>query len=105
MFNYMIIFLSGHIIFAVGMETCSILYAMPVACDLNMTTSQKGILGSAAFFGIICSSHLWGFLADIKGRRRVIFPALFTAVVTSLIVSFVQNFYIFTALRFLNGFL
>lgn len=98
--------MSGIILYAVGLETCAILYVIPVSsCDLNLTTSQKGILGAATFSGIICSSHLWGFLADTKGRRRVILPSLMAAVAMSVICSFIQNFYIFTALRFLNGFL
>lgn len=87
------------------METIGILYIIPVSqCDLKLTTSRKGILGGAALFGIICSSHLWGFLADTKGRRRVIQPTLFAAAILSIICSFVQNIYIFIALRFLNGF-
>lgn len=98
--------MSGIILYAVALETCVILYVIPISqCDLNLSTSQKGVLGAAAFSGIICSSHLWGFLADTKGRRRVILPALLSAVAVSVVGSFVKNFYIFTALRFLNGFL
>ncbi|XP_055325180.1 synaptic vesicle glycoprotein 2B-like [Sitodiplosis mosellana] len=105
LFNYYIIFVSGIILYAVGLETCAILYVIPVStCDLSLTTNQKGILGAATFAGIICSSHLWGFLADTKGRRRVILPSLMAAVAMSVVCSFIQNFYIFTALRFLNGF-
>ncbi|XP_031626823.1 synaptic vesicle glycoprotein 2B-like [Contarinia nasturtii] len=105
LFNYFLIFVSGIILYAVGLETCGILYVIPISqCDLNLTSSEKGILGAAAFSGIICSSHLWGFLADTKGRRRVILPALLLAVAMSVIGSFVKNFYIFTLLRFLNGF-
>lgn len=87
-------------------ETVGITFVLPVSqCDLNLTTSEKGILGAAAFFGIICSSHLWGFLADTKGRRSVILPTLIVAFFMSFMSSFVQNFYLLTVLRFLNGFL
>lgn len=78
----------------------------PVAeCDLNLSTSNKGILAGAPYIGMILSSHLWGFLADTKGRRRVIQPTLLVAFLVSVASSFVQNFYLFTALRFLSGFL
>lgn len=87
-------------------ETVSIVYVLPVLrCDLDVTTKQKGILAGAGFFGVLSASHLWGFLADTKGRRRVIQPTLFVAFSISLIGSFVENFYVFAALRYLNGFL
>lgn len=79
---------------------------MPVAtCDLNLTTSDKGILGAVSFIGMICSSHLWGFLADTKGRKKVMQPTLIIAFVLTVASAFVTNFYAFATLRFLNGFL
>lgn len=36
-------------------------FILPVSeCDLNLSTSQKGILTGIPYIGIICSSHLWG---------------------------------------------
>ena len=106
LFNYVIIGLCGLIIHTVGVEASSIAFVLPVSeCDLNLTSSQKGILGGIVLFGMIFSSHLWGFLGDTKGRRRVLIPTLFTAFFMTLICSFVQNFYLFTVLRFLNGLL
>lgn len=88
------------------METCGISFVMPVSsCDLKLTTTEKGILGGVSFIGIICSSHLFGFLADTQGRRKVIQPTLVIAFLLSVASSFVTNFYIFATLRFLNGFL
>ncbi|XP_055309491.1 synaptic vesicle glycoprotein 2B-like isoform X2 [Sitodiplosis mosellana] len=105
LFNYVMIFLSGLILNAVLMETCGMAFVIPVSqCDMKLSASEKGILGAVSFFGIICSSHLWGFLADTKGRRCVIQPTLFVAFLLSVTSSFVQNFYLFVALRFLNGF-
>lgn len=72
---------------------------------MNMTLSQKGVYGSIIFLGILCSSHLFGYLADTKGRHRIIQPTLFIASLISFTGSFVQNFNIFVTLRFLNGFL
>lgn len=87
-------------------EMIGISFIFPVSqCDLNLTSSQKGILGAAGFFGIICSSHLWGYLADTKGRRRVIRPTLLATCVVTVTASFVHNFYFLTILRFFTGFL
>ena len=106
LFNYTVIFLSGMVLNAAVLETCGMAFVIPVSeCDLKLTTREKGILGAISFLGIICSSHLWGFLADTKGRRCVIQPTLFVAFLLSVASSLVQNFYLFTTLRFLNGFL
>lgn len=105
-FNYVVIVLSAMILNAVLLETCGISFVLPVSeCDLKLSASERGILSAVSFFGIICSSHLWGFLADTKGRRKVIQPTLFIAFALSIASSFVQNFYLFATLRFLNGFL
>ncbi|XP_031629336.1 synaptic vesicle 2-related protein-like isoform X4 [Contarinia nasturtii] len=104
-FNYVVIFVSGLILNAVLMETCGMAFVIPVSqCDLNLTAGEKGILSAVCFFGIICSSHLWGYLADTKGRHRVIQPTLFIAFLLSIASSLVQNFYLLASLRFLNGF-
>lgn len=81
-------------------------YVLPVAgCDLDLSTGRKGVLAAVSYLGIICSSHLWGYLADTKGRRAVIHPTLLLAFILSLAASLVQNFYLFVVLRFFNGFL
>lgn len=106
LFNYVIICVSATILYAVAAEISAILYVIPVSeCDLKLNLSQKGILASAGFLGVIFSSHLWGYLGDTIGRRRIIQPTLFAAFSLTIICSFVQDFYVFTVLRFLNGFL
>lgn len=96
----------GIVMAALIMETIGVTFIIPVSqCDLKMTTSEKGILGASGFFGIICSSHLWGYLADTKGRRAIIKPTLLMAFLISVASSFVQNFELLATLRFFNGFL
>lgn len=105
-FNYVLILISGIVLTSVILDSCCISFVLPVSeCDLNLTPSQKGVLGAISFVGIICSSHMWGFLADTKGRRIIIQPTLAIAFVMSLLSTLTSNFYLFTALRFLNGFL
>lgn len=63
--NYLLIFLSGMTLFSTIAEIVGIMYVFPVSqCDLNLTPSEKGILGGAVPLGIICSAHLWGYLGD-----------------------------------------
>lgn len=105
-FNYGLILVTGGILGCVFLETVSINFILPVAeCDLNLSTSDKGILSAIGFIGIIVSSHLWGFLADTKGRKSVIVPSLFIAFGITIISSLVKSFEVLVFLRFLNGFL
>ncbi|XP_055846361.1 synaptic vesicle glycoprotein 2B-like [Episyrphus balteatus] len=105
-FNYFIISVSGFILINVIMETLGISFVLPILkCDLELTYQEKGILGAVGFLGIITSSHLWGFLADTNGRRKIIAPTLFAAYFVSIISSFSPNFVTLAVLRYLNGFL
>lgn len=105
-FNYFLVILSGAVLSTVLLETLGISFILPIAeCDLNLTTKDKGLLSAIAFVGIITSSHLWGFLADTKGRRKVIMPTLFISFVITIVSSFVKSFWVFTLLRFFSGLL
>lgn len=93
------------ILIATFVETCGIGYVIPVSqCDFKITLSEQGIMGCVSFIGVICSSHLWGYLSDTKGRRCVIMPTLIVAFLLSCASSLAQNFYLFIVLRFFNGF-
>lgn len=105
-FNYFLVILSGAVLSTVLFETLGISFILPIAeCDLNLTTADKGLLSAIAFLGIIASSHLWGFLADTKGRRKVIMPTLFISFGITIVSSFIKSYWIFTLLRFFSGLL
>lgn len=105
-FNIVFFLLAGTILTAFLLEVLGISYVVAVANqDLQITTKEQGILTAVGFVGVIVSSHLWGFLADTYGRRRVIVPTLFITFVISTISSFTTSFWTITFLRFLAGFL
>lgn len=105
-FNYTLIVLAGSLLTCAFIEVTSVNLVMTVAqCDLELTTSDKGILGAIGYVGIIVSSHFWGFMADTRGRRNTLIPSLIIAFVVTFISSFVNNFWLLVFLRFLNGFL
>lgn len=98
--------ISGIVLGAVLLETCAISFVIPVSeCDMKLTPMDKGILAAVSFIGMICSSHLWGYVADTKGRKYVILPTLMITFALAVCSSFTKHFYIFVILRFLNGFL
>ncbi len=105
-FNFILIGLSGAILSAVFLETVSINIILPVAqCDLQITNQDKGLLSAVGFIGIIISSHLWGFLADTRGRKMIIASTLLIASFITVISTFTQSYWLLVVLRFLNGFL
>ncbi|XP_055551754.1 synaptic vesicle glycoprotein 2A-like isoform X2 [Wyeomyia smithii] len=58
------------------------------------------LLGSK---GIILTSHLWGYVADTKGRKNVIILSLAITTVCSLASSMASDFVTMAILRFLVG--
>lgn len=104
-FNYFLIIIAGLVLANVLLETASIGFILPISqCDLQLTNQDKGILSAIGFLGIILSSHLWGFLADTKGRRKVILPTLLIAFVFTVLSSFSYTFWVLVFLRLVNGF-
>lgn len=105
-FNYLLVLIAGTIHLAYLIEAVVFSYIMPLSqCDIAMSASERGILGGAYFLGAICSSHLWGFLADTKGRRRIIILTLFVSFALDVCASLASNVYILATFRFLTGFL
>ncbi|XP_058839887.1 synaptic vesicle glycoprotein 2B-like [Topomyia yanbarensis] len=103
--NYILILVAGAIVSAVLFETIGTSFVIAVAgCDLQMTTLQKGVLSAVVFLGIIVSSHLWGFLADTQGRKKVIVSTLFLTFATTFVSSFANSFWTITVGRFFAGF-
>lgn len=105
-FNYVLISISGGLMAAAYFEMTSINLILPVAaCDLNLTTSDKGILSAIGFVGVILSSFLWGFLSDTKGRRKTLIASLSIACLATILSSLANNFWKLLFDRLLNGFL
>ena len=105
-FNYLLIVLAGGLMACAFIELTSINFVLSVAeCDLGLTSENKGILSAIGYVGVILSSHLWGFLADTKGRRKTLIPTLLLAFTATVASSLANNFWLLVFLRFLNGFL
>nr|CAD7449620.1 unnamed protein product [Timema bartmani] len=54
--------------------------------------------------GMVASSHLWGYLADTRGRRKVLIATLLLDFLCAIAGSFAHTFWLFVVFRFLNGF-
>nr|CAD7205214.1 unnamed protein product [Timema douglasi] len=54
--------------------------------------------------GIICSSHFWGYLADTRGRKKIIITGMVMDSFITIISSFSHAYWIFVVFKFFNGF-
>lgn len=103
-FNVYLIFVCGVIMATNIVETLSISFVLPASeCEMQMSSSQKGVLSAVGFAGIITSSYVWGYFSDTKGRRAVMIPSLLIAFVFSLLSSLSPNFWTLITFRYLHG--
>ncbi|XP_058458628.1 synaptic vesicle glycoprotein 2B-like isoform X1 [Malaya genurostris] len=102
--SWQIFLVSALVMLAVLNETMGISILIPAAhCDLNLSATDKGMLTGVSFAGIILTSHLWGYLADTKGRKNVIILSLALTFVCSLVSSMARDFVTIAILRLLVG--
>lgn len=104
-FNYILITLSGLMLTCGLLEATCINMILSIAgCELYLTNFQKGLLGSISYVGIVLASHFWGFMADTRGRKKVIAPALCLSFLFTVISTFATSFWFILIFRFLSGF-
>ncbi|KAK6617626.1 hypothetical protein RUM44_005214 [Polyplax serrata] len=105
-FQYMIITLCGLIFCCVGFQNGLNAYVMPSAeCDLKMSSNEKGLLNAVFLAGGLASAFFWGILADLMGRKKILVFSLILDGIVTAVSSLSQNFLLFAAFRFMNGFL
>ena len=90
-----------------GMSEMSIMaYVLPTAkCDLNITLQLQGLINSVTFIGIVLTSHMWGFLADTWGRKKVLLTSTFGSFIFAAFSSFAMSAYMLFASRLDSGLL
>lgn len=104
-FNYYLVVISALMLVCGFFEASCINMILPIVqCELNMSNFDKGLLGSIGYVGIIVSSHFWGFLADTKGRKKIIVPSFFLSFAFTAISTFAKSFWFLLLFRFLSGF-
>ncbi|KAH9628098.1 hypothetical protein HF086_018314 [Spodoptera exigua] len=64
------------------------------ACELATTGSQQGLLAAGPVVGSVLGGLTWGYLADTRGRRKMLLVALTGGVVFNLIASISVNWII-----------
>lgn len=88
-----------------AMEVLLISFALPsIAQEWNLSTAQKGLLGTAIFLGMLAGAWVWGYLSDRIGRKAGFMGTVAIDSVFGLLSAFAPSFGWLIALRALTGF-
>ncbi|XP_050303518.1 synaptic vesicle glycoprotein 2C-like [Anthonomus grandis grandis] len=103
-YNLFILLATGGCLMCVIIESMSMSFIIPAAhCDLGLNITEKGVLVSINFLGIILTSHFWGTMADVRGRKNILVLCLIVGSIISLAASLAPWTWLFILLRLLNG--
>ncbi|XP_011495887.1 PREDICTED: synaptic vesicle glycoprotein 2A-like [Ceratosolen solmsi marchali] len=103
-FNIKITAVSALIFFNCAFCITSVGFVVPTAaCDFKMTTIDKGRISAAPMLGMVIGSSIWGYLADLKGRRIALLISLFMQLTVDALASIVPSYWTFVFLKFLSG--
>ncbi|KAM3956102.1 synaptic vesicle glycoprotein 2B-like [Aphomia sociella] len=99
-FNYLVILLCSSIIAAMSFEAFSVSYLVPAsACELGTVSSEQGLMAAIPIIGIIATSYIWGYLADTRGRKKILLFAMMFSYVTGALAALSPNWIVFSVLK------
>ncbi|KRK03385.1 uncharacterized protein Dyak_GE24671, isoform B [Drosophila yakuba] len=103
-FNLMLLIVSIPAQSAAIFESSSMSYILPVAeCDLRLTLEDKGVLNAVAYAGMTISAIAWGYLADTKGRKKILYWGYLIDAVCVFGSALSQNFSMLVMFKFMGG--
>lgn len=74
-------------------------------CDLHLSLADKGTLNATTYVGMILSAIMWGFIADIQGRRKILCYGNLATFVCDIFCGLSQNFWTLAFGKFCGGFM
>ncbi|XP_063547963.1 putative transporter svop-1 isoform X2 [Cydia strobilella] len=102
-YNLLMGIVCGIMIVAMAFESLSVSYLVPAsACELETTTLQQGLMAAVPIIGILATSHIWGYLADMRGRRKILQLSLVLGFVSGALAGFSPHWIVFCVLKFLS---
>lgn len=57
------------------------------------------------FLGMVSSAFIWGFLADVTGRRKILIYGFFFDGVCNILNGFSPNFAVLVFFKYISGFM
>eukprot|EP00794_Sanderia_malayensis_P000132 gene132-743_t len=102
-FHIMLLFVCGWALASDSVEIQAVSFVLPSACDLKLTSAEKGWLNAIIFVGMMVGGYSLGGMADIKGRRFVLLWSMTINGLFALASSFANEFLLFLFFRFMSG--
>lgn len=104
LFHWLLLLVCGWANVSDAMEILCVSFLLPTAsCDLHLTSFDKGILTASIFLGMMVGGYLWGYLADQRGRCRVLVVSLSVNGIFGGLTCVAPSFWLFLLLRFISG--
>ncbi|XP_072242433.1 synaptic vesicle glycoprotein 2C isoform X1 [Leuresthes tenuis] len=103
-FHWLLLVVCGWANASDAVEILCVSFLLPTArCDLLLSTSDMGLLTASIFLGMMVGGYMWGYLADQRGRRKVLVISLTINGLFGGLASFAPWFWLFLLLRFISG--
>ncbi|XP_026727142.1 putative transporter svop-1 [Trichoplusia ni] len=103
-YNLGIFLLTSSIILGMTFEIFSVSYLVPAsACELGTSSKQQGLMACVPLIGIIATSHFWGYLADTRGRRKVLIISMTLSYIAGTAAAFSNNWIVLSLLKLLSS--
>ncbi|XP_018319262.1 synaptic vesicle glycoprotein 2C-like [Agrilus planipennis] len=105
-FHYEFLVICACCILSAGFQNGLSAYLLPAAqCELGLNYADIGFTNAAFLVGGTSSALFWGIIADVTGRKRVLFITLMLDFFANVACCFVQNVVELSLCRFLSGFI
>ncbi|XP_028026091.1 putative transporter svop-1 [Bombyx mandarina] len=103
-FNLLMFTVCSSVITGMVFEVFSVSYLVPAsACELNTTSTQQGIMAGIPLTGVIMTSHIWGYLADTRGRRKILSICMSIGFIAGSIAAFSPDWISFSVFKFTSS--
>ncbi|XP_068595671.1 synaptic vesicle glycoprotein 2B [Brachionichthys hirsutus] len=87
-----------------AVEILCVSFLLPTArCDLRLSSLDMGLLTASIFLGMMVGGYMWGYLADQRGRRRILVVSLMVNGLFGGLASLAPWFWLFLLLRLISG--
>ncbi|XP_005814222.1 synaptic vesicle glycoprotein 2B-like [Xiphophorus maculatus] len=104
LFHWLLLAVCGWANASDAVEILCVSFLLPTArCNLQLSSSDMGLLTASIFLGMMVGGYMWGYLADQRGRRKVLVVSLTVNGLFGGLASVAPWFWLFLLLRFISG--
>ncbi|CAB3226961.1 unnamed protein product [Arctia plantaginis] len=103
-YNVGVFLICSSVIMGMCFELFSVSYLVPASvCELHTTNIQQGFLACIPLAGVIFTSPIWGYLADTRGRKKILIISMTMGFVAGILSTFSPNWIVLSLLKLLSS--